>query len=360
MANDDHRIGRVLTRRELLWLGGGAGTALAGVALAGRLPELPLEAWLPAPATAAAGELPACVVRPEQTEGPYFVDEKLRRTDIRSDPSDGSVRPGTPLSLAFTVSRIDGGVCTPYEGVLVDVWHCDAAGVYSDVHDPSGDTTGKKFLRGYQVTDAAGAASFVTIYPGWYPGRTVHIHVKLRTEPAAATALEFTSQVYFDDTLTDEAYDAEPYASRGERSTRNPDDAIYTGGGSQLLLTVVPDGSGGYAASFEVAILVEGASDCATIADCVEALHGVLPSPASAAGAARRVARRLQRRVNRLAALLERAGGGSAAQAKRYAKARTRLGALLALSRQADQSGTLGVTLAPIESAAATLMALLA
>jgi hypothetical protein len=260
------------------------------------------------------------VVRPRQTEGPYFVDEKLLRSDIRSDPSDGTVRPGTPLSLAFAVSRLDGGVCTPYEGVLVDVWHCDAAGVYS----------------------------------------AVHVHVKLRTEPAAATALEFTSQVYFDDALTDDVYAAEPYAGRGERSTRNPDDAIYTGGGSQLMLTVVPDGHGGYAASFELAMLTDGASDCATIADCVEALRGVLPSPGGAAGAAaRRVARRLRRRVNRLAALLGRAGGGSAAQAKRYAKARTRLDALLTLSRRADQSGTLGVTLAPIENAVAALMATL-
>jgi protocatechuate 3,4-dioxygenase beta subunit len=360
VADGDRLIGRVLTRREVLWLGGGAGTALAGVALARHLPDWAAVARLPAPSTAAAAEPPTCVVRPQQTEGPYFVDEKLLRSDIRSDPSDGSVRPGTPLALAFTVSRLDGGVCTPYEGVLVDVWHCDAAGVYSDVHDPSGDTTGKKFLRGYQVTDAAGAASFVTIYPGWYPGRTVHIHVKLRTEPAAAAALEFTSQVYFDDALSDDVYAAEPYAGRGERSTRNADDAIYAANGSQLMLTVVPDGSGGYAASFHVAIQFDGPSDCATIADCVEALRGVLPTPTGAAdAAARRVARRLQRRMNRLAALLDREGGGSTAQTKRFATARTRLDALLALSRQADQSGKLGVTLAPIENAVAALLAML-
>jgi protocatechuate 3,4-dioxygenase beta subunit len=359
VADDDQLVGRVLTRREVLWLGGGTGTALAGVAFARRMPDWSaLERWL-GPRAAAAGELPACVVRPEQTEGPYFVDEKLLRSDIRSDPSDGSVRQGTPLSLAFTVSRRDGAICTPYEGVLVDVWHCDAAGVYSDVLDPSGDTTGKKFLRGYQLTDAGGAASFVTIYPGWYPGRTVHIHVKLRTDPSADTALEFTSQVYFDDALTDTVYTAEPYAGRGDRTTRNAADAIYAVNGGQLMLTVTPDGSGGYAATFDIAIQTDP-SACATIADCVQALRDVLPSPAAAAGAgARRVARRLQRRANRLADVLDRSGGGAGAQAKRYARARSRLDDLLALARQAEQKGKLGTTLAPIEDAAAALLAML-
>jgi protocatechuate 3,4-dioxygenase beta subunit len=358
VADDDRLVGRVLTRREALWLGGGTGTALAGIALAGRMPDWSaLGEWL-APRAAIAGELPACVVRPQQTEGPYFVDEKLLRSDIRSDPSDGSVRTGTPLSLAFSVSRLDGALCTPYEGVLVDVWHCDAAGVYSDVIDPSGDTTGKKFLRGYQVTDAAGAASFVTIYPGWYPGRTVHIHVKLRTDPSADTALEFTSQVYFDDQLTDTVYTAEPYAGRGDRTTRNAADAIFAVNGGQLMLTVTPDGSG-YAATFNVALQTDP-SACATIADCVQALRTVLPSPATAADAGtRRVARRLQRRANRLADVLDRSGGGAGAQAKRYARARARLDALVALARQAEQHGKLGTTLAPIENAVATLLAML-
>ena len=356
MANDDRTVGRVLSRREVLWLGGGAGTALA---LAGRLPDWFAAGRWAAPRAAFAGELPACIVRPQQTEGPYFVDEKLLRSDIRSDPSDGSVREGTPLSLAFTVSRLEGASCTPFEGVLVDVWHCDAAGVYSDVIDPSGDTTGKKFLRGYQVTDAAGAASFVTIYPGWYPGRTVHIHVKLRTEPAAESALEFTSQVYFDDSVTDTVFTAEPYASRGERATRNPGDAIYAVNGGQLMLSVAPDGSGGYTATLDIALQTDP-SVCATIAECVQALRTVLPTPAAAGDAAsRRVARRLQRRVNRLANVLDRSGGGPAAQAKRYARARARLDALLAAAQHAEQQGKLGTALAPIESAVATLSAML-
>ena len=79
----------------------------------------------------------SCVVRPEQTEGPYFVDERLHRSDIRSDPADGQIRPGTQLALTLQVFRIGAGDCQPLPGTQVDIWHCDALGVYSDVRDPS-------------------------------------------------------------------------------------------------------------------------------------------------------------------------------------------------------------------------------
>src|SRR5262249_30469552 len=107
-----------------------------------------------------------CVVTPSETEGPYFVDELLKRSDIRSDPSDGSVQNGLPLRLKITVHRIDGTACSALEGANVDIWHCNAQGIYSDVSANS--TVGKKFLRGYQTTDADGAVEFTTIYPGWY------------------------------------------------------------------------------------------------------------------------------------------------------------------------------------------------
>jgi protocatechuate 3,4-dioxygenase beta subunit len=242
MDNDDSPRGRLLTRREMLTLLGAGGAALAtGGALVGP--------------RGAGGRhsFPGCIVRPEQTAGPYFVDERLHRSDIRSDPGDGSVSPGVPLALSFLVSRVAPGACEPLAGAQVDVWQCDALGVYSDVTDPTFNTVGRKFLRGYQLTDGAGRAAFQTIYPGWYPGRTVHIHFMIRTPAGAERAAEFTSQLYFDDALTDRVHQEAPYTTKGEGRVRNEGDRIFRRGGRQLLLdpTVV---KGGYQASFELGL----------------------------------------------------------------------------------------------------------
>ena len=230
MRSDDGTIGRVLTRRE--------GLALLG---AGR----------PAAAAAPAG---ACVVRPALTEGPYFVDARLERSDIRSDPADGALRPGAPLRLALRVSRLSAGACAPLPAAMVDVWHCDAAGVYSDAADPGGSTVGRKFLRGYQTTGADGLVGFTTIYPGAYPGRAVHIHFKVRTGGGGGRAHEFTSQLFFDDALTDQVHARPPYAG-GARRMRNGRDGIYREAGAQLILAVAPSGDG-YAGAFDLALQV--------------------------------------------------------------------------------------------------------
>lgn len=195
----------------------------------------------------------SCVVTPQQTEGPYFVDERLRRSDIRSDPSDGSIKEGVPLALEFRVSTISGTVCKPLAGAYVDVWHCDAHGIYSDVLDSSFNTLGKKFLRGYQITDTNGSARFITIYPGWYPGRTVHIHFKIRTDPGYSRGIEFTSQIYFNDSMTDQVYKQPPYASRGPRAPRNEGDSIFRKGGDRLVLSLVKTDQG-YAGTFDVGL----------------------------------------------------------------------------------------------------------
>jgi protocatechuate 3,4-dioxygenase beta subunit len=199
---------------------------------------------------------PACVVRPEQTEGPYFVDEKLNRADIRVDPTDGSLSPGVPLRLQFTVSRIADGQCRPLTSAMVDVWHCDAGGIYSDVRDSRFDTRGKKFLRGYQVTDTKGVAQFDTIYPGWYEGRAVHIHFKIRTDLSSSRAREFTSQLYFDETITDRVHRETPYSHRGRRTTMNEGDFAYRRGGKQLIPTLTKDPQG-YRASFDIGLHVD-------------------------------------------------------------------------------------------------------
>lgn len=237
MGRDDATIGRVLTRREALALLGAGGLTALGVG--GR------------PVFAAPG---ACVVRPALTEGPYFVDARLDRSDIRSDPADGVLRPGAPLHLALRVSRLAAGACAPLPGAVVDVWHCDATGVYSDVTDPGGSTVGRKFLRGYQTTGADGLVAFTTIYPGAYAGRAVHVHFKVRSGAGRGRAHELTSQLFFDDALTDQVHARPPYAGEARR-TRNGRDGIYREAGGQLTLAVTPSG-GGYAASFDLALEV--------------------------------------------------------------------------------------------------------
>jgi protocatechuate 3,4-dioxygenase beta subunit len=234
MKADDASVGHVLGRREVLALLGLSSVALAAGRALAQQPGRPV---------------PACVARPQQTEGPYFVDEKLDRSDIRSDPTTGEARSGTVLDLAFNVSRLGGGACTPLAGARVDVWHCDALGAYSDVQDPGGSTVGRKFLRGYQTTSTAGLARFTTIYPGHYQGRAVHIHFKIRT----AQGQEFTSQIYFDDAVSDRVYALEPYAQRGQRRLRNEGDGLFRHGGRQLLVVPTPSGPG-YAATFDVAL----------------------------------------------------------------------------------------------------------
>ena len=185
----------------------------------------------------------ACVARTALTEGPYFVDEKLNRSDIRTDPSTGVVSAGVPLVLTFVTQKISGSSCTPLEGLTVDVWHADAAGTYSDVTQ----TVGKKYLRGYQSTDASGQAVFTTIFPGWYSGRAVHVHFKVRSSSSSAQGIDFTSQLFFDEGVLDAVYARAPYASRGAADVPNEDDSIYGEGGNELLLTPTVSGDG-YAA----------------------------------------------------------------------------------------------------------------
>ena len=242
MPYDDIQVGRVLTRREALAVLGGAGvTLLTGGSATGST-------------TAQGGPLvPACVVRPQQTEGPYFVDERLHRSDIRSDSADGTVQPGVPMQLTLTVSRISDSGCTPLAGAHVDLWQCNALGVYSDVTDPGFRTVGQKFLRGYQVTDTTGTVQFMTIYPGWYPGRTVHQHIKIRTAPSSPQGYAFTSQLYFDDVLTDRVHARAPYASKGPRTLRNDGDGLFANGGEHLMLRLTENGAG-YAATFAMGL----------------------------------------------------------------------------------------------------------
>ncbi|MGH9879983.1 MAG: intradiol ring-cleavage dioxygenase, partial [Pyrinomonadaceae bacterium] len=199
-----------------------------------------------------------CLVSPEQTEGPYFVDERLNRSDIRIDPTDSSVVPGMPLRLALSVYQVTNDSCTPLPNATVDVWHCNALGAYSDILDRGGlfsDTRGKKFLRGYQVTDAQGKVEFLTVYPGWYTGRTVHAHYKIRTNPDSEAGHEFTSQLYFDESITDQVHAQPPYSQKGRRETTNDRDGVFRRGGSQAMLQLTKD-EHGYAGTYKIGFLM--------------------------------------------------------------------------------------------------------
>jgi len=293
MDNDDQQVGYLFTRREMIKLLGAVGASLLagcrpGASGPGATATPGAATATPAAATATPGiegltvaavtaaptvqaeltaemataettnltAVPDCVVRPELTEGPYFVDAQLNRSDIRSDPASGAVSEGALLSLAFVVSQVGNNTCTPLAGAMVDVWHCDAAGVYSAVSDPGFDTSNQQFLRGYQVTDGSGRVQFTTIYPGWYSGRTFHIHFKVRTNTTDNQAYEFTSQLFFDEALNDQVHAQPPYAAKGQRNTFNSEDGIF----NDLLLLNVSPAADGYATTFNIGLDLSDAS----------------------------------------------------------------------------------------------------
>ena len=205
---------RLHGRREALKIATASAFALAGLGLE------PARSWAIGPGSV--------LVTPEETEGPYFVEEHLDRSDIRVDPTDKSIQAGHALNMVISVSQLHNGTVTPVSGVTVDIWHCNALGYYSDVQQQR--TVGMKYLRGSQASDKSGNAKFTTIYPGWYNGKTVHIHAKVRLNSGSKTTYEFNTQIFFDDKLTDKIYSLAPYSQRRARDTRNLDDGIYGGG----------------------------------------------------------------------------------------------------------------------------------
>jgi protocatechuate 3,4-dioxygenase beta subunit len=257
IEDDDRPIGRFLTRREILALFGLGGVSLAAAACAPGTTASPASASSgTSPASAGAspgatlgGDVPSCVVVPELTEGPYYVDTGLERADIRPDTTTGDVSAGVPLTLAFAVSTVEGGGCVPLANAVVDVWLCDALGVYSDVQGNTGD-----FLRGTQRTDSAGKATFTTVYPGWYQGRAVHIHFKVRTDPDADSGFILTSQLFFDDDLSRTVFTSrDPYQQKRAQDVPNAQDGIFGQSDGTTLLDCQPSGDG-YASTFSIAL----------------------------------------------------------------------------------------------------------
>jgi len=264
MENDDALEGRLYTRRETLAIARRTGLMIGLGGMLRLLNTAPPAYSAPEAPVAEATDI-HLLASPSLTEGPFFVDERLQRADL----TGGSIRPSivqaVPLQLTLNVfASTDNRKFAPLPGATVDVWHVDAHGVYSD--EPQGlnpeDTKGERWLRGYQVTDARGKVAFRTIFPGWYRGRTTHIHFKVRYLLDGKQPASFTSQLFVPDTLADRLYQRAPYFVRTEDAMRNQDDPIYRDGrsdgtmaGAAMTLDPKPLAGGkGYTAQFNVAL----------------------------------------------------------------------------------------------------------
>jgi protocatechuate 3,4-dioxygenase beta subunit len=269
MNEDVRRSRHLISRRRALSLGGtvslGALVAACTNSSTPSAPSSTAAAPLTPSATAAADVLTlldqanTCTMAKEETQGPYWFDVDQVRSDLRED------RPGTELVLAVRAHDLSacstGAAPTPIANSVVEIWHCDAGGEYSgfesgspgrgsgqtsDGSYSSGDTEATTtddgtYLRGAQVADKNGVVQFTTIYPGWYRGRTVHIHLKLHVNRKTVV----TTQLYFDEAVNDAVFATSPYDERGGRDTRNSDDSIYDESG---LVTIRRTGTGYLAA----------------------------------------------------------------------------------------------------------------
>jgi protocatechuate 3,4-dioxygenase beta subunit len=263
----------VLANRRTVLAAGVAVAAGAGVNKLGVLAQD--SAATPGTTDAASTAANACVLTPELTEGPYFLDGDLVRQDI----TDG--RPGAPLKLQIMVNNAT--TCEPLSNAAVDIWHCDARGYYSGVSSnnpgPDADATeaaeaaDSRFLRGIQMTDDTGVAEFQTIYPGWYMGRTIHIHMKVFEDGQVGTTYDgghtaHTGQLFFDDTISDQVFLLEPYAGRPDeqRTTNTEDDILGDHAdepGFMLSLSPVSDDwlTDGFLATITVSVDPEAVND---------------------------------------------------------------------------------------------------
>jgi protocatechuate 3,4-dioxygenase beta subunit len=228
---DDRSPRRALRRREAL-------AALGGVGLSGLIGGR--ASGLLGGAASAEAASNCIILSPEVTEGPYWINNKLTRRDIR----DG--RTGLPLEIAFTVENAK--TCKPISGADVEIWHCDAGGLYSGFESASQGgpgsgsvTDSKRYLRGHQKSNASGKATFLTVFPGWYRGRTPHVHLKVHV----GGKVIHTGQVFFNEKTTAAVYKVAPYKSHGQPDTSHAADMIYAqAGGSKAILHLRARGAG--------------------------------------------------------------------------------------------------------------------
>jgi protocatechuate 3,4-dioxygenase beta subunit len=201
------------------------------------------------------GGASSCTKTLEGEEGPYFVDDsdsRYNRSNILTNLDGSETQTGVAFTLTINVFDSENG-CAAMQGVQVDIWHCNASGVYSA--EASESTGSESWLRGYQITDSNGAVKFVTIIPGWYQGRTTHIHLRLRSSyDSSTTDGTNTMQLFFDQTLIDTLdTTVSPYSSEGKNSTTNASDRVYTQQeDGTTLMTLGGSASAGYTATANI------------------------------------------------------------------------------------------------------------
>lgn len=193
----------------------------------------------------------ACVVSPEETIGPYPDNTGMLNNPAfyRKDVTEG--RPGTALALNLTVVNVKSG-CSPVADAAVEIWQCDASGNYSEYAQPGFNGTGQTFLRGLQTTNASGTASFSTIYPGWYNGRATHIHVNVYVNKQRVKV----TQIAFPESVSTQVYGQGVYASKGQNTTSNARDNVFSDGVNDELATLSGAIGAGLTASLTIGISV--------------------------------------------------------------------------------------------------------
>lgn len=232
-----------MTMKRRSFLGGASalvGTSLAGGALAQGRPPVTREQWDAMILENLNAKRFNCTLAPQADEGPFYAPSSPMRRDITEGHKGESLRLGIFLGGLRSATE-----CSPLAGAVVDIWHSNAEGLYSNVGKNIQDvpTAGQTFMRGHQFTDDDGYVEFDTIVPGWeavaaipplnYAARTPHIHVKVFHEWRV-----FDTQLYFPQELTDHLYaNVEPYRShevitipgsdRQLKRLRNSDDGLF-------------------------------------------------------------------------------------------------------------------------------------
>lgn len=183
----------------------------------------------------------SCTVSPSETKGPFPIKapSQLVLENIKSD------RIGIALLINLTIENKNNN-CLPLEGVLVDVWHCDKDGNYSE-YGGTGmqqtDYTAVHFLRGRQTTDAKGEVSFLSIFPGWYQGRAPHVHVEVLTSSGSSLLV---TQIAFPENVSSAVYSSTNYASHGQADTSNTKDNVFSDSLANELATLTGNLTDGY------------------------------------------------------------------------------------------------------------------